>query len=198
MPVIVVPYSESWREAFGRVGGALRDALGREALRIDHIGSTAVPGRAAKPIIDIQVTVERLETIDAYEDTLRSLGLLRRDRIRHDRPPPWESDSDPSHWRKVYFSDKSSEPRIHVHVRETGRRNQRYPLLFRDFLREEPGSREAYGTFKTHIAETLGHRSSDGGTGPYLDAKDPVFDLIARAAERWAAEIGWEPGPSDA
>ena len=55
-------------------------------------------------------------------------------------------------WRKVYFSDKTSELRVHLHVRKAGRRNQRYALLFRDYLRADDRARDAYGRTKSAIA----------------------------------------------
>jgi GrpB-like predicted nucleotidyltransferase (UPF0157 family) len=59
--ITVVSYDSAWPVIFGRLGTQLRAALGGVALRIDHIGSTAVPGLAAKPIVDVQISVERLE-----------------------------------------------------------------------------------------------------------------------------------------
>ena len=101
-------------------------------------------------------------------------------------------------WQKIYYRTEGAEPRVHVHVREAGRRNQRYALLFRDYLRANRVARDAYGSFKRTLADIVGEYSSEGGTGPYLDAKDPVLDLIFDAAERWAVESDWRPGPSDA
>ena len=85
-----------------------------------------------------------------------------------------------------------------MHVREVGKRNQRYALLFRDYLRSNKRARDAYGSFKMQLAEVVGHLSRPGGTGPYLDLKDPMLNLIADAAERWAASTGWYPSESDA
>jgi GrpB-like predicted nucleotidyltransferase (UPF0157 family) len=73
--VEIVPYDPIWPSRFEQLGGELRDALGTTALRIDHIGSTAVPGLAAKPIIDIQISVAAFEPLDAYR-------LLFRDYLR--------------------------------------------------------------------------------------------------------------------
>jgi len=64
--IIIVPYDPAWPALFRQIGGRLREALGDVALRIDHIGSTAVPGLAAKPIIDVQVSVAALEPTDPF------------------------------------------------------------------------------------------------------------------------------------
>jgi len=60
-PIAVVPYDGRWPQEFRRIGGTLRAAMGDLALRIDHIGSTSVPGLAAKDVIDLQITVETLD-----------------------------------------------------------------------------------------------------------------------------------------
>jgi GrpB-like predicted nucleotidyltransferase (UPF0157 family) len=70
-PVIIVPYDVEWSRLFSSLGQALRAALGETALRIDHIGSTAVPGLDAKPIIDVQISVADLEPLDRYRPSIR-------------------------------------------------------------------------------------------------------------------------------
>src|SRR5215470_16516872 len=70
----ILPYDPAWPTAFAAERDRIRDALGDLAIRIDHNGSTAVPGLAAKPIIDIQVAVERLYPIEGYGRSLSRLG----------------------------------------------------------------------------------------------------------------------------
>jgi GrpB-like predicted nucleotidyltransferase (UPF0157 family) len=77
-------------------------------------------------------------------------------------------------------------------VRVDGRLNQRYPLLFRDYLRTHPATAEAYAELKRHLAENLADRVI------YTEVKDPAVDLIYLAAEEWAAASHWMPGKSDA
>ena len=72
----VVPYDEEWPRLFSSLGASLRAALGDIALRIDHIGSTSVPGLAAKPIIDVQISVAALEPVEPYRLRLEGLGLV--------------------------------------------------------------------------------------------------------------------------
>src|SRR5689334_712050 len=71
-------YDPAWPARFAEFGAALRRALGDEASRIDHIGSTSVPGLAAKPVIDIQVSVPRLVPEAPFRDRLAGLGLVYR------------------------------------------------------------------------------------------------------------------------
>lgn len=198
MLIAVLPYQEQWVDEFRCAAAAMRQTLGDEALRIDHIGSTAVKGLAAKSIIDVQVTVLSLDAFSAIAPKLETIGYIHRPTADRDRPPPWEV-QEAGEWRKAFFRTADGAPRrIHVHIRERDRRNQRYALLFRDYLRSSERAREAYGDFKRQLAEVVGHLSGPGGTGPYLDLKDPMLDLIASAAERWADDTTWKPGHPDA
>jgi dephospho-CoA kinase len=187
-----VPYQASWADDFDSVQASLAAAFSGNALGIDHVGSTAVVGLTAKPVIDVQVTVQSLACVPQLVDCLVTAGFSFRPDIQEDRPPPWEPDA-PAQWRKAYFkSVDDATVRSQVHVRQAGCRNQRYALLFRDYLRANDNARDAYGACKLEIARHVGHLSRPGGTGPYLDTKDPVFDLIADAAEQWATVTGWQ------
>jgi GrpB-like predicted nucleotidyltransferase (UPF0157 family) len=198
MNLEVVPYRSEWQEQFLDLGRRIRAAMQSSALRIDHIGSTAVQGLSAKPIIDVQLTVASLAGQVMLTEQLAPLGLVARGETREDRPPPWDV-AEPREWQKFYYRTKDGiYPRVHLHVRASGRRNQRYPILFRDYLRANSRARDAYGLFKQNLARFVGHLSNPGGTGPYLDMKDPVLDLIAESAERWAEITSWRPGASDA
>jgi GrpB-like predicted nucleotidyltransferase (UPF0157 family) len=160
---------------------------------MDHIGSTAVPGLSAKPIIDVQVSVTDFSHTRELIPSLESSGFVHRPEADNDRPPPWDT-LDPAQWEKEYFRTPTGvEPRVHIHVREVGRRNHRYALLFRDYLRESERVRDSYGLYKSLLSENVAEESGPGGTGLYLDLKDPILDLIANAAEQWATEVGWTP-----
>jgi GrpB-like predicted nucleotidyltransferase (UPF0157 family) len=189
----IVDYQERWLEEFEVIAKQLRDGLGDLALRIDHIGSTSVPGLAAKDIIDVQVAVERLEP--------SLIPLLTRLGFEH---PPY--DEDPHHhadhqppgyptakdeWRKFFFH-KPQPRKVNLHVRVAGKANQRYALLFRDYLRTHPASAEAYARLKRMLAANLANLDI------YADVKDPACDLIAIAAEAWAKQTQWKANPSDA
>jgi GrpB-like predicted nucleotidyltransferase (UPF0157 family) len=198
MLLAVIPYQSTWPKQFFAVARDIRSVVHDSALRIDHIGSTAVLGLCAKPVIDVQLTVHSLESQQLLSRQLQPIGLHFRPQNSEDRPPVWDSQN-PVEWQKLYYrTEDDVAPRVQVHVREAGRRNQRYALLFRDFLRANSTAREAYALFKERLSLLVGHQSSAGGTGPYLDMKDPVLDLIAEAAERWAATTSWSPAPSDA
>ena len=171
------------------VARSLRRQLGASVpLRIDHIGSTAVPALAAKDLIDVQITVARLDVVDEWPDELLP-GLSRRAANAADDVPSG-APTDPAEWAKRYWSDREHR---HVHVREHGRPNQRYALLFRDYLRADPVAASAYGELKRALAAATG-----ADRDAYYEVKDPACDLIVAAAEHWAARIRWTPAPSDA
>lgn len=82
----VILYQPRWASDFRGAAEQLRGTLGDLALRIDHIGSTAVPGLSAKPVIDIQVTVQTLDQIARRSGLLTAIGLEHRANITEDRP----------------------------------------------------------------------------------------------------------------
>ncbi len=188
--IVIVPYDERWPEEFAGIGADMRVALGDLALRIDHIGSTAVPGLAAKDVIDIQVTVRSLDP-ETIAVALAGAGYALRDDITRDHVPPGATD-DPDEWRKLYAQPHAGHRRVHVHIRQAGRANERYALLFRDYLRANPAAMAAYSQIKGALA-----RLHPDDADAYYDVKDPVCDLIIDGAERWARATGHAPGPSD-
>ena len=185
----ILPYKTEWPIEFQDIAVGLRSGLGSQALRIDHIGSTAVPGLAAKDVIDIQITVVELDL--PVMQSLESLGYQKIEGIRHDHCPPTLTNSS-SAWEKWFFIPPDGQRRSNIHVRVQGRPNQRYPLLFRDYLRTHPATASAYAVLKMRLVANL------ADTSMYPDVKDPAVDLIYFAAEEWAAATGWQPGESDA
>jgi GrpB-like predicted nucleotidyltransferase (UPF0157 family) len=183
----IASYSEHWPAAFEALAKRIRAALGEAALRVDHIGSTAVPGLPAKNVIDVQVSVADLGAADG----LATAGFRPFADAVVDHCPPG-ADSTPEQWTKRLFVEPEGERRANVHVRVEGRANQRYALLFRDYLRAHPATCEAYAELKRRLAAHM------PDTLTYADVKDPAVDLIALAAEDWAAASSWRPGPSDA
>ncbi|MEO1400929.1 MAG: GrpB family protein [Cyanobacteria bacterium J06635_1] len=186
----IQPYQPDWREKFQVMGQTLRRALGDLALRIDHIGSTSVPGLAAKDRIDIQITVNSLA--EPVETALTQAGFDRVKHIDQDHLPPGAVD-DIGEWTKWIFKPTLNSHGANIHVRIAGRANQRYALLFRDYLRAFPAAAEAYAQVKIVLAKY--HADN---VEAYYDVKDPVCDIIMGGAEIWAATINWQLGPSDA
>lgn len=155
---VLVDHDPAWAGRYSELARVITAAVGEDVEQIDHVGSTAVPGLAAKDVIDIQVTVRTIEVADRWPD---ALGPFRRraDNCR-DHVPPGHGDG--PDWIKRYWL--SPEPRAHLHVREAGRANQRYALLFRDYLRAHPTAAAAYERAKRALAaqSLCEHPSSSG------------------------------------
>jgi GrpB-like predicted nucleotidyltransferase (UPF0157 family) len=190
MKIAVVPYDPHWPEAFAAIGMALRAELGEMAARIDHIGSTAVPGLASKDRIDIQIAVRDLSVVDTVRPRLETLGFEARPDITHDHVPDGMIEN-ATQWEKRFFASGRKNRPTNIHLRRSGAANQRYPLLFRNYLRAHPASAAAYGELKWRLALVV----SDLVT--YTDVKDPACDLIMIAAEDWAQQHRWIPGTTD-
>jgi GrpB-like predicted nucleotidyltransferase (UPF0157 family) len=188
--ITITPYKPEWKQEFQEIGTMLRKFLGDLATRIDHIGSTSVPNLDAKDIIDIQVTVNELT--HEVERALNLAGFERNLRIAHDHIPP-ESTTDPKEWEKWIFKPASASRKINVHVRIQNRANQRYPILFRDYLRALPMVAQAYAKVKHELVKY--HPEED--MEAYYDIKDPVCDIIIGGAEEWAKLTNWSQGESD-
>jgi GrpB-like predicted nucleotidyltransferase (UPF0157 family) len=178
-PIEVVAYDPVWPTRFAELGRELRAGLGAVALRIDHIGSTSVPGLAAKPIIDIQVSVAEFEPLAAYRLPLEQLGFVYRA-------------GNPERTKR-YFREPPGRPRTHVQVRRAGSFSEQWALLFRDYLRAHPQVSAEYEAVKRRLAG----RYRDDRRG-YAAAKEPFSWAIIRRADGWAQAQGWQPGPSDA
>jgi GrpB-like predicted nucleotidyltransferase (UPF0157 family) len=184
---VIVDYEPDWPARANALIDKLAQELGEPARRIEHIGSTAIPGMAAKDVLDIQVSVHDLEVAAAaFDEPLRSLGFERKP-YEHDHVPAGSS-SDPELWGKRYWSRRGSAPDdVNLHVRIVGSPNERLALLFRDWLRTHPSSIPAYAAFKRALADAV----PDGGV--YAEVKDPVVDLVITIAETWARHTSWTP-----
>jgi GrpB-like predicted nucleotidyltransferase (UPF0157 family) len=191
MPIEITDYKNSWPQEFQTIGSRLRATLGDAALRIDHIGSTGVPGLAAKDVIDIQITVTDLEDV-GLRPALEGLGLTWREEIISDHMPPGMT-LPSAELEKRYAQARAPQRVAHIHIRAQGRFNQRYALLCRDYLRTHDGTRDAYAEVKRQLA-----RLFPDNVDAYYDIKDPAFDLFMSGAWEWAEFVGWEPDVSDA
>ena len=157
----------------------MRAALGDVALRIDHIGSTAVPGLDAKPIIDIQISVTDFEPLDAFRVPLQGIGYV----FRSENPER----------TKRYFRESPGQRRTHVHVRRSGSWAEQFALLFRDFLRAHADEAQRYAALKHSLAALyLDERDR------YTEAKEPFIWELMRRADRWSQDVGWCVGARDA
>ena len=161
----VVPYDPRWPDVYDELAGAIKAALGPAALAINHIGSTAVPGLPAKPVIDIDLTVDDPRDEAAYVPGLEKLGY---DLII--REPSW-------HQHRCL---QLARPRVNLHVFGPDCPENIRHLLFRDWLRTHPEDRELYAQAKMNSVDGAGQVME------YNLRKQPViraiYDRVFRAA----------------
>jgi GrpB-like predicted nucleotidyltransferase (UPF0157 family) len=170
-PIEIIPYDPSWPARFSGWRDRIATALGLTAIRIEHVGSTSVPGLPAKPVIDIQISVANVAEEDGYLGRLQSAGLQLRTRESGHR----------------FLRPLAGWPReVHAHVCEVGSAWEREHLLFRDYLREHSPDRDAYADSKYEAARLW----RDDRVG-YTEAKSELILSLLDAAEAWAQEVGW-------
>ncbi|MET8122120.1 dephospho-CoA kinase [Micromonospora sp. NPDC005291] len=174
----------SWPEQYARLAARIRHALGSDDLRIDHVGSTAVSGLAARDVIDVQVAVPSLADADgALADRLANAGFPRV-------PGQWWDDPRPAgggRWEKRLHGSADPGRPVRLHVRAAGSPGWRYALLMRDHLSADPDQRAAYLLLKRDLADAA-PEAGDSGT-----AGHPWFDEEYLRAERWATQADWRP-----
>src|SRR5579859_266389 len=167
-PIKVVPYDSEWPARFAIWSKMIAGALAGVAIRIDHVGSTSVHGLAAKPIVDIQVSVPDISDEESYVPGLEGLGVQLRSRDDLHR----------------FFRPFAGRPRdVHFHVCPVGSEWERRHLLFRDYLRENAAARSTYVRAKREAARVW---MDDGWA--YTDAKSEVILNVMEDAECWAAD----------
>jgi GrpB-like predicted nucleotidyltransferase (UPF0157 family) len=161
-PIRLVDYDPRWPNLFTREADRIRGALGHSALRIEHTGSTSVPGLIAKPIIDALLVVTDSSNEDAYVPALEAAGYILRIR---------ETD-----WYE-HRMFKGPDPDIKLHVFSQGCPEIDRTLLFRDWLRSHPADRDLYARTKLALAKKEWKHVQN-----YADAKTTVIEeIIARA-----------------
>jgi len=152
-----------WSDLFDRQAERIRSALGATARRVEHVGSTSVPGLAAKPIIDIVLTVPDSADEDAYVPPLEANGFVLRARERH--------------WFEHRLL-KGTDITTNLHVFTEGCSEVDRMVAFRDHLRVDDGDRRLYEATKRELAAHRWHVVQD-----YADAKtDVVASIMGRAA----------------
>jgi dephospho-CoA kinase len=192
---VLVPSDPLWPDQARRIVARLNTACGHRAVRIDHIGSTAVPGVDAKDVIDIQVTVASLEVADELTEALTTAGYVRRP-ITADIGKPnarstvaaFDHTNDELLWHKRLHCSADPGRPTNVHIRVDGWPGQQFALLFVDWLRTNPSVQADYLALKRKVAA-----EAHADTGAYADAKEPWFLDAYRRAWEWADTTGWRP-----
>jgi GrpB-like predicted nucleotidyltransferase (UPF0157 family) len=161
-PIILAGYDPGWPLLYAREAARIRAALGDRAVRVEHVGSTSVPGLAAKPVIDILLAVPDSSDERGYVPALQAAGYVLRIR-------------EPDRFEHRMFNGPDTD--IHLHVFTVGAAEIDRMLLFRDWLRANDADRDAYLQVKRDLArQTWRHVQH------YADAKSAIVEqIIARA-----------------
>ncbi len=168
---VIVDYDPHWPERFSHEEVTIRRALGGRLVGIEHIGSTAVPGLAAKPIVDLMVGLRHLrEALDCIEP-LAKLGYFQK--------------ADAPETEEWYFPKRPARgQQFNLHVVEHGGVYWRKKLLLRDYLRQRPDEAAQYAAVKRSLAPRF------SAIRPYAQAKSAyILALLERAQ---AAAAGME------
>ena len=174
--ISIVPYDPAWPREFEAERKRLQAALGDRAVRIEHHGSTAVPGLAAKPIIDIQISVARLHPIDAYATPLGACGYVH---------VPHQDDA-----FCPFFHRPATWPHSHhIHVVQAGSAEERRTLAFRDYLRRHPEAVRQYATLKRQLATQYGGADPHSREA-YAVAKTGFVEALLERAAHESPSVG--------
>jgi dephospho-CoA kinase len=173
----LVAAEPSWPDQARRLIGRLRSSAGRQIVRVDHVGSTSVPGLPGNQLIDIQVVVASLDTAKQVAGAARRAGFV----------PVQEPCSGTGHPEEVVVNADPGRP-VSISIRPAGAPVWRETLLFRDWLRRHDAERDAYAAMKQDLAGRPGMHAGGYGaaTMPWISA------ALARAGD-WAAATGWSP-----
>ncbi|MFT3866167.1 MAG: GrpB family protein [Solirubrobacterales bacterium] len=165
--VRIVDHDPAWATIAAAEIRRIEAAVGEAAVRVDHVGSTAVPGLAAKPIVDLQLAVSEVERRDLYVGPLAGIGYLFV-------PDPESPDFH-------FFAKPAARPRrFHVHVCAAGSEHERRHLALRDYLRAHPGEVERYAALKRAVASR-----HPGDRLAYIDGKEDHVTALERRALAW-------------
>lgn len=175
-PVIIVEYDPQWPNMYEDEKARVLDAIGHAVVAIEHVGSTAVPGLGAKPIIDIMVGIPRLADAQQCIEPLRSIG--------YEYVPEYEVQLPE---RRYFHKGPAGARTHHLHMVEPTSEFWERHLLFRDFLRAHPEASQHYDALKKELAAKFGP-DREG----YTEAKTPFIRAVeekARAAK--ASGTSW-------
>lgn len=199
-PTQLMKADPTWPDQAQRILARLRTACGHRAVRVDHIGSTAVrwpEAFEARDVIDVQVTVASLAVADELTDSLLRAGYPAVETITADNGKPdarstvaeFDHAADPELWRKRIHASADPGRATNVHIRVQGWPNQQFALLFPAWLSADVAAQAEYLAIKRD-AERAG---IDGGIEAYASVKEPWFDTAYRQAWAWADATGWRP-----
>lgn len=184
-PVLAAP-DDTWPQQARRLIARIEGVAGGRAVRVDHIGSTSVPGLDAKDVLDLQVVVADLATARRLAGELAAVGLVGLD------GDWWDNTRDGATADKAMAANADPGRAVNCHLRPVTSPAWRDALLLRDWLRAHPQGVREYAAVKHRLA---GRTWKD--IDAYADAKTPFVHSALERAQRWAAETGWDPDRAD-
>lgn len=186
-PVRLVEHDPEWPRQARRLAARVQQVAGERALRVDHIGSTAVPGVPSEDVIDLQIAVASWADAEAVSEQLADAGFPFCPGIDHDTPQA--AGLDPEQWRKRTHVSADPGRAVDLHVRVAGNANWRWGLLFPAWLRADPQARADFERVKRAAARFAAEADHDRSA----TTEQPWFAEALPAAEKWAEATGWRP-----
>jgi len=168
--VQIVEFDPAWPAAYAAEASAIRQALGPLLHQCFHVGSTAIPAMAAKPVIDILLSVQSVASLDAHNEVLRRLG--------------YESLGEYGFPGRRFFQKGGDRRTHHLHAFDVGSAEIERHVLFRDYLRANAEEANAYMALKQALAQT--HR---GDPDAYTEAKGKFILGIDAKARQWSRQV---------
>ncbi|MFQ6394069.1 dephospho-CoA kinase [Nocardia sp. KC 131] len=186
--VRIVAPDPQWPVQAQRLIARLWVACGPAASRIDHIGSTAVPGLPAKDVIDLQISVADRAVAEGLAAALGAAGFPVNAHVTDDSPEPTSTDPDGTNidlWVEQLHSSADPGRIANVHVRVTGSPGEQFALAFRDWLRADAAARVEYLEVKREGEAKAAGLTGAAATLAYLDVKEPWFDAAYERVRAW-------------
>jgi GrpB-like predicted nucleotidyltransferase (UPF0157 family) len=168
--VEVVPHDPRWRDSFETESRRIAEALGENVVAIHHIGSTAIPGIHAKPVVDLLIEVGDIAEVDGRSPEMESIGY----EVKGEYGIPG---------RRYFRKDDPEGTRTHnVHAFQAGSEQVARHLAFRDYMIAHPTDAQRYSELKRKLTAAHPHSIED-----YMDGKDGFIQEMDRRAARWRA-----------
>lgn len=165
----VVPYDENWEKEFIKESRKIKDIMNDEIIKIHHIGSTSIKGIYAKPVIDILIEVKDIKNIDNYNEAMMKLGYIKKGEfgIKERR----------------FFIKGLYNRTHHIHIFQTGNKEIKRHLNFRDYMNSNKDEAKRYENLKIDLAKKFKY-DIDG----YCNGKNDFIKNIDKKADRWSKE----------
>ncbi|WP_197059825.1 dephospho-CoA kinase [Prescottella defluvii] len=195
VPAVLRPSDPAWSAQGQRLVARLQLVCGDRAVRVDHVGSTAVEGLDARDLMDLQITVPDLATAEALAEPLEAAGFPRVTDVTRDEPKPAYGvggEADPALWDKRTHGGADPGRPVRIDIRVDGWPGQQFALLLRDWLRADPQARAEFVEVKKLAAATAAENTHEGAAETaYSEAMAPWFDQGYQRAWAWAERTGW-------